>query len=269
MNTTTHLIINDYLAGLSLNALSLKYDISNYLIRKILVTNNITIRNRNESIILENQKRSKKLNQDYFRTINAHSAYILGFLAADGYITPDPRNSIKIALHRQDEDILDFIKSELALESDYCYYTGKRQNGESPVVELKFSSATIKQELAKYGIVNNKSKILRLPLDILPINYQLDYLRGFIDGDGTWNISQTNPRLKIGIGSIKMLEDISEYLLKYHDIPSPNIYKLRTIDSLEYNSTMTKRIINLLYCRPFPIFYGNRKYQRIKSFIRI
>ena len=84
-------IIEEYLNGSSLAALSRKYNISPYRIKNLLQKNNVSIRSRNEQNKYSPQNQRKYfINDNYFDNIDCEDkAYLLGFLAADGSIQPD------------------------------------------------------------------------------------------------------------------------------------------------------------------------------------
>jgi hypothetical protein len=78
-------------------------------VKSILKDNNIKIRNVQESAQVKNMPdlRKYKINDDYnFESHNG--AWILGFIAADGYlpITNGAQNRITISLQRRDEEVL-------------------------------------------------------------------------------------------------------------------------------------------------------------------
>jgi hypothetical protein len=85
-------------------------------VRSILIDNNIYIRNVQESaqVRVMPDLRKYHLNDNY--NLESHNgAWLLGFLAADGYlpITKGAKNKIVLTLARKDEEVLQLIKEEL------------------------------------------------------------------------------------------------------------------------------------------------------------
>ena len=65
--------------------------------------NNIVIRSQKEQLVIENIKRTKQINHNYFEKLNNINCYYLGFLYADGTVRKN-RNEIKICLASIDYD---------------------------------------------------------------------------------------------------------------------------------------------------------------------
>ena len=63
-------IIDFYLSGKSLAATSRFSGLSTYKLHQLFEKNNITIRTRHEQNILENMRRAKSINHNFFNTLN-------------------------------------------------------------------------------------------------------------------------------------------------------------------------------------------------------
>lgn len=161
-------------------------------VRTILQDNNIHIRNIQES----HQKtdttiygsRKYSINDDY-NLVSHNGAWLLGFLAADGYLpkTKGATNRVIITLAAVDKEILERIKAELQYtgpivehESSVLKETGKSY----PMVTLAFTSQKIRKGIESFGIKNAKTFDLH-HLPNLPEEYMFDFIRGYIDGDGS------------------------------------------------------------------------------------
>lgn len=125
-----------------------------------------------------------KVNKDYFKKINENSAYILGFILADGCISGEKnRHRLVIEILKKDIEILNFIKKEIAPKNNIIERTTLSVKGKiQERVCLQISSHTLIKDLAKLGIVPAKTGKEVLP-DI-PKKYFYDFLRGYFDGDG-------------------------------------------------------------------------------------
>jgi intein-encoded DNA endonuclease-like protein len=201
-------IIEFYLEGNSINATGRKFDLTPYKIKKILTKNNISIRTRHEQNILENMKRGKAINHNYFDTLTPENVYYLGFLAADGTVRPN-RNEIKIGLSSIDRDFLIEFKDNLKSEREIKDYT--TANG-FQISELLFSSQKIKEELAKYSIVPNKTE-LGVSLKNIPEHFKLAFIKGFFDGDGCFTYNEYTKQCSVKFTSHTkgILEEINKY----------------------------------------------------------
>lgn len=126
--------------------------------------------------------------EDYFKTINTDAkAYLLGFLMADGSVSKKGR--IKLHLKAADIEVVAFFAKEL--ESTYRIIIGKAGvtiHGVKkyyPTVCTTIYSKKMVEDLAKYGVVPNKTYaptavIPNIPEELIPA-----YVRGFFDGDGS------------------------------------------------------------------------------------
>lgn len=256
-------IITKYLAGKSKNWLSKKYGYSPRQIEYILKKSGVELRS------VSNKKYF--LNDNFFDTMTHEGAYIIGLLAADGWIKKND-NMISLSLQITDVEILEKIKEILQLDRPLNYYDKATDEiHRQPQVELCFSSAKIHKQLALYDLVPNKTfKILHLP----PIDdeFMKDYIRGYMDGDGSisykkhtgsWNITSVNK---------SFLEDIQEYLYKNLAIPKVRIYEDTRKDHSCYsffytNKDSLKKIYEWLY---YPnALYMERKYKKFTELYNI
>lgn len=193
-------------------------------VRDILKNNNIHIRNVKESAQVKTMPDLRKysINDDYvFESHNG--AYILGFIAADGYlpITKGAKNKVVITLSRIDEEFLQMIADELS-------YTGPIYQFDSsngyPCSSLSFTSKSLREKIEKYGISNNKTfKMHYLPSN-LPKEFMIDYIRGYFDGDGSVFVAN-NKGLGMNICSVNksFLEDIGKFLHETYNVTLPKV----------------------------------------------
>lgn len=129
-----------------------------------------------------NITRKYGLDEGFFEVIDTEEkAYILGFIAADGYIDED-HNRVVIVLNRQDIDIIHKIKT--ACHSDHKVYEFVK-DGKYDHCGIKLNSARLVKSLVEKGLTVRKS--LTLSSDILkhvPEVLMRHFLRGFFEGDG-------------------------------------------------------------------------------------
>lgn len=119
-------------------------------------------------------KKRYSVNEDFFTNIDSiEKAYIFGFWCADGCIH---ENRFDIAQHVKDEYILSNIKEKLE-------YTGPlKRNGEKGK-RLTISSKTLCDSIKNHGGMERKSIVMPMPK--IPEKFYFDFLRGYMDGDGT------------------------------------------------------------------------------------
>ena len=108
-------------------------------------------------------------------------AYVLGFFAADGYITVNKRGGQFWCIEIKDKGLLENIK--IAIGSDHKI--SKRPPGsekESITYRIQIGSIEMCEDLRKLGFYERKTKSLAVPH--VPEEYLCDFIRGYFDGDG-------------------------------------------------------------------------------------
>jgi hypothetical protein len=161
-------------------------------ISKVLITNKIRSCNR---------YRKHKINVNFFDKWSSDMAYILGFITADGSVN---RYTLCINIAQRDEDVLRFITSKLG--NVKIEHRVKEKS-----IRVRFNSVILIKSLTNYGIIPNKTNVIRMPNNI-PKKYIGDYVRGIFDGDG-WICHRTNRNgLAFGICSASELfiKDLSK-----------------------------------------------------------
>ena len=118
------------------------------------------------------------LNEEYFDVIDdSNKAYFLGFICADGCLfkNKNKQDVLRITIHRQDEYILEeFLK---LIQTNKPIY---RTSGKYSTIEIV--SDKIVKSLNKIGIFPNKTYGNTIPN--ISEQFELDFIRGYIDGDG-------------------------------------------------------------------------------------
>lgn len=218
-------IVSEYLQGKSREALALQERCSDDKIKRILLENNIQIRDSEEARKYKKEVELRKffVNDDY--DFNSHNgAWILGFIAADGYlpIGHGSHNRIVISLAKKDRDVLELISKELEYTGtikDYVTAEGHEFSS------LNFTSKRLRKKIESYGIANNKTFLLQGVPKNLSQEYVIDFIRGFFDGDGCV-FEPKGKKINIGLtcASKKMIESIANNLQKILGVSYPSIH---------------------------------------------
>lgn len=260
-------IIKLYNEGKSLSFIANKYNTYSSKIKSILIENGVKIRTRAEQNKITNQERGKKVNHQYFDIIDSNrKAWILGFLAADGNVSSD-RNRIKIGLSSIDRPILENIK--LALDSEREILDYETNNG-FQVSELSWSSENHKIQLAKYGIVPNKTyKEMHLPQFDGDLDKQLSFILGYFDGDGCFKDDGTTCRFEICSYRPEVLEDFAKVLNQFCN-SNKQVYKdpsRKSYYTLTYSTKDARKILDKLYTLGPSNMFLLRKYEKYRHWL--
>lgn len=151
-------------------------------------------------------------NENYFNEINTpDKAYWLGFLSADGYVSTGYRWGIEIKI----EDKSHLEKLNECLESNIAIRHRKRKTGVESCT-LQFKNKQMYNSLVKWGFTHSKSHEIAFPS--IPKNLRLHYIRGVIDGDGSYCKSKNGKYYKYSITLVSankgFLESIRDVLLE-------------------------------------------------------
>lgn len=257
MNTK---IIDFYEKGNSRKKTCNKFNITDKKLINILKENNIHIRNHGEQTIIENIKRANPINHFYFSELNYFNSYYLGFFGADATVRKN-RNEIKIGLSSVDIKFLEELKDNLKSENNI--HIRQTSNG-FECADFCFSSAQIKKDIAKYGIVPNKTYI-GLKLDLIPEKYKLSFIKGFFDGDGCFSYNKISKQCCLSFCShtIDILNDIKEYF------GSGSIYKDKRTGAytLSFSTVSSIAIMNNFYALDTPCL--NRKKEKFYEYLKL
>lgn len=219
-------------------------------VHSILIDNNIPIRNVKESALVKDIPDLRKyfINDNY--NFNSHNgAWLLGFIAADGYL-PTPKNAknrVTISLAEKDEDVLILIAEELKYTGKIFHY----ENNGFPCVSLSFTSKMIRQQIESYGIGNNKTFQLKYLPSNLSDEYLIDFIRGYFDGDGSIYEPQGKKiNTSFTCASKEFLDEIRSFLYKKYNITLATIhesFRVHPVYDIKYYVQDSLKLCDLFY----------------------
>lgn len=128
--------------------------------------------------------------ESFFEQDTPESFYVAGFIAADGGLcrkkgSKNGGYTVQINLSQRDENFLEQIREIIKSEKPLYHFADKKHENRNEVRLVVYSKKMF-DSLARFGIVPQKSKILTLP-DWLENHKLLNhYLRGYVDGDGSF-----------------------------------------------------------------------------------
>lgn len=268
-------IFNYVVKKVGLQSAGREFGISQFMMEKILKEYGIPKRTYTEA---KQDGRKYPCNDDFFKVQSKDMAYILGFIAADGYISAK-ENCISIELNVKDINLLKIIKEKTGITRPISIQTRKSGN---KTATLRNWSREWKKDLAHYGITNKKTFTLSPP-ELLAPEYRIDYIRGYFDGDGSiylYNEVNGKGHRYLGIsfeivGASKKeitwmrLELIQHYQVILHTLgvektqQNVKIFKIRTRNKKEI-----QKIYNLFYSDKNSI-YLQRKKEKFETFLHI
>lgn len=239
-----------------------KYVTSGDSIRKVAKKYDVSSSALSYQIKLRNLYRPRTLacqtyprNSSYFDTWSQNSAYIFGFICADGSLV---RDSISIQIHAKDKEVLNFIGQEIYdCEPPIKYREGSDQRG--PQVSLIISDQQIAQTLEGMGVVKNKSFDLQFP-NCIPNEFMSDFFRGYFDGDGTLGKYGKNHRVS-WVSTDEFCRDSLEYVRGQLGIGGFISRRKNHSAAILGGRLQGKKFLEWIY-QDASSFKLNRKYQR-------
>lgn len=259
-------LIEDYKAGASCVSLMKKYGFAT----KKSITDKIKKYYKEDysSIIKEAQQNRKGYSYSLEKISSEFDAYFLGLLLTDGYVSRER----EIGLDLVDEDCISFLSK--AIGKNYKTYEPTISN--NPLIQGKqkhhrliLSDAALINDIARFGVIPNKTNILPEPRLLPEEEKYIPYIiRGIIDGDGCiFETSYGSPAFYI----ITKSEKFSKWLL---DILTNKLFMIdiryyKTKDGLYKVETANQdnilKLIVLCYNKPFGM---NRKYSHLRKMFR-
>lgn len=223
-------------------------------------------------------KKNRRFNNRYFENIDTPlKAYLLGYIYADGWISSNG-TSVEFGMELQTGDryILEKLNEELGnqhvindLPAEKQLICGCLCNIQEHSV-LRIYSKPFVNDLISQGISFNKTYSGIYPT--VEDRYFFDYLRGYIDGDGSiytdyvHNHKDAYIQIRIACHCKENLEYIRDRLLQF-DIKT-NVYKSTDskYDLICYTTEDVEKLANKLYYSP-DVFCLSRKRNKILSLI--
>lgn len=218
--------------------------------------------------------------------------YLLGVGMSDGCIvetkTGKTRCAFAISLSVKDELWLKAIQKFYFPDTNINRSISKKKTGDFEMVKIQIQNQDLVEWFLNKGCVQRKSRIIELPE--IPDEYFFDFLRGFIDGDGSVSLTHRiykngfeaeYLRIRITTGSENFAKQLAEKirnlkiavsLTKREFKPSENFLAVR--GGLKYiidiNSNNAIKLANLIYHDAFrKDLCLKRKYEIVKNAINI
>ena len=229
-------IIDKYIQGKSLREIGKEYDCDPTTVRNILKAYKVETRNYSQA---RRNFLSYSINENSFAYDNKNTAYWLGVMYSDGYISKTGKytNYFGLTINEKDLEWLEQFKHFLQYNGKIIRFTSNTtfKKG-TKVARLLIGNNKIVSDLEKWGVIEKKTfKLKELP----STSFLDDFIRGYIDGDGSLNKKYPNI---IICGTKDLLLSIANYF----KIPY-SIYSDKSIFALHYNTKESTYLEKRLY----------------------
>ena len=222
------------------------------------------IRILHENNVPTNTRRvNRKINEYYFSSIDSEfKAYLIGLLFADGSISPardGHQASINLQLLYEDKNLLEFFKTEINSN-------GKIVDNKDGTLSFSVRSTQIALDLAQYNIIPNKTyAVTTLPTNI-PQQFLKDFLRGYVDGDGSLYFITKNQSFHLSVTShfISIVDHFCSIAYQLLNMPERITERKSTyynnVAKITFNGKEAYLLADLLYKNSH--IYCSRKYEK-------
>ena len=122
----------------------------------------------------------KTKNEDFFKKWSPEMAYVLGFFAADGNMSPHSNGGRYVEFTSCDKELIE--KTRHLIQSNHKISGRTRSINQKIAYRIQIGSVGLYEDLISLGLTPNKSLTIKFP-DIPP-KYLRDFVRGYFDGDG-------------------------------------------------------------------------------------
>ncbi len=223
------------------------------------------------------------LDHNFFDIINSEEkAYFLGFLIADGSISNgNKRSEGRISFLIQDTDRYILEKLKLCIKSKNTIYTKTNNKGaknRKPQASFRWTSKHMTNTLKdRYGIISNKTANIGFSfnMDLIPDDLKGSFIRGFIDGDGSFeshkgiftpSIVGTSKTWLTQVGDLVSQQTGLIYKIYENKGKTCNYYTLRWSADKVDKVDKIKRLYEFLYNNA--TIYLTRKRDKIASYLK-
>ncbi len=176
--------------------------------------------------------------EHYFENIDTPAkAYWLGWIITDGAVM-QKSHAISMTLRQEDEDVLYALQDDLKL-------SGHIRPFQEKYTSFHVSSKIMCQDLAKYGIVQNKTSTVRFP--DLQENLVPHLIRGAFEGDGWISIMSRygKPTYELGftgngttVAQFNSIVSAAIQKPEKHITPNHSIWKVRWSSKAEVDAIL-------------------------------
>lgn len=223
--------------------------------------------------------KNKYYNHQYFDEINDEiKAYLLGFFIADGYLHSQS-NRFGVSIQENDKIILEYYQKMIC---DNPIYTKNRTTTQIKRLNqstFRWSSKHMNNIFQnKYKITANKTydNNFKFPFETIPDQYIRHFIRGFIDGDGSFESNGNIFTINLISTSLIFLKQIGNFICNLENEIEMNIkeiqgktikyYRLRFNMFRKNKPEKVLKIYNYLY--QDSELYLQRKKDKIESYLK-
>ncbi len=194
------------------------------------------------------------IDENFFDHWTQESAYVLGYLYADGSLEDSPAMRGKyVRVASTDRDRIEVFKR--LLKSEHTIVKEKVSGNRKPRYLLRIGNKRLFEQLIALGLTPRKSLTMKFPH--IPAPYVSSFIRGYFDGDGCVflqngigkNGQKIIKRLSVIFtsGSDEFLEELKKILQKRALMQGGGIYNTTRARQLWFFTKDSRKLFAFLY----------------------
>jgi len=255
-NEDINLVITLYYEGESYNRIAERLSISPKKVEKLITGSGIKKRNHLEAInnglalghFSGKVSRNANLDVNFFKQWTAESAWVFGLLLSDGSIGLYEKSHM-ISLVSIDKDMLINVANLFGIPVK-CIYPRENKGNGSHSYSLQCTHKGFIQTLLNLGMESNKAYTVSMPL--LPQDMYRHFIRGYIDGDGSFTLGSN--KLRFGLSSCSKII-MFQIISKLFELASIGIVRKRSAKSAINKQGSPELTVYFRKIRRSPIYY--------------
>jgi len=210
------------------------------------------------------------MDTSFFEKWSPNMAYILGYIFADGCLL---KTRYRLKISSCDKNHLKKILC--VIKSNYPILLNRRADRKIPNYDSIVDSKKVYFDLLKLGLIPRKSKVVKFPN--IPKKYFFDFLRGYLDGDGS--VYYDRPHIDRGdnefirlntcftSGSYNFLNAVQRIISKRLNIPQQKLSQNRTAFKLRYSTQDSLKLLEQVYKNNNRLLKLSRKYKKYLDYV--
>ena len=214
------------------------------------------------------------VNQNFFKAWTPEMAYVLGFFAADGNMSPHTNGGKYLEFTSCDKELI--LKTRKLLNSNHKISTRIRSGNPKPAYRIQIGSKILYDDLRLAGLTPNKSLTLKFPE--ISRSILKDFVRGYFDGDGcvyfrkNWAKDRNKPRwvfqTRFTSGSKKFLSSLHSIVKGIGICRGGFIYDRKGCAELVFSHHDGLALFHFMYDNVQAEMYLERKFKTFQRAIR-
>jgi len=213
----------------------------------------------------------RKINRKFFKTWSPEMAYVLGFFVADGTMITNNRGAHFIEFHSTDKQLIVMVRNILVSDHKISVRS-PRDIRHKIAYRLQIGSKEMFEDLSTLGLMPNKSLIMKFPT--IPEKFQMDFIRGYFDGDGCVYFKQHNVKdrkRKRWIFTTRFTSGTRRFLESLHsglNLTGGFITNKKRGYELVFSHQDSLALYRLMYHNDCDGLYLHRKYKLFRKAVR-